>query len=191
MGAGDSGSNPDSATTCPCRSPSGGCRDLNLIACLCHRTWREEKNLGDILMPLEASPPCSWSGHRVGRLFTILVTGSRDWTDQGGIAVLLDHYAAGRDIRVVHGGQRGADMLADKIARGRPGWEVQRYVAHWRKYGKAAGAIRNQEMIDKEHPDLVIAFPLPQSKGTYDCINRARKAKIKIAVCEVVKTEAR
>ena len=33
------------------------------------------------------------------------------------------------------------------------------YPVDWEKYGKAAGPIRNQQMIDKGKPDLVVAFP--------------------------------
>jgi hypothetical protein len=33
------------------------------------------------------------------------------------------------------------------------------YVAQWKKHGRAAGPIRNQRMLDKGKPDLVVAFP--------------------------------
>ena len=38
-------------------------------------------------------------------------------------------------------------------------------------YGKAAGPIRNQQMLDEGKPDVVIAFP--GASGTADMINRA------------------
>lgn len=44
--------------------------------------------------------------------------------------------------------------------------------AQWGDYGKAAGNIRNQVMVDKP-VDEVYAFPTPASKGTWDCVARA------------------
>ncbi len=52
-----------------------------------------------------------------------------------------------------------------------------KFRAKWGEYGKAAGAIRNQQMLDEGKPDLVLAFShdLANSKGTKDMVNRARK----------------
>jgi hypothetical protein len=53
-----------------------------------------------------------------------------------------------------------------------------RFPANWSKWGKAAGPIRNQQMIDMGHPELVIAFP--GGKGTQDMIRRAHAANIPV-----------
>ena len=50
--------------------------------------------------------------------------------------------------------------------------------ADWEKHGKAAGAIRNQQMLDDYHPDAVIAFP--GGRGTADMIKRARARMIDV-----------
>lgn len=51
--------------------------------------------------------------------------------------------------------------------------------AKWKQYGKAAGTIRNQQMLD-EHPDIEVVYAfhddLPKSKGTKDMCQRADKA---------------
>ena len=54
------------------------------------------------------------------------------------------------------------------------------YEAQWDKYGKAAGAIRNQQMLDEGKPELVVAFP--GGRGTEDMVNRAKKAGLGICL---------
>lgn len=51
------------------------------------------------------------------------------------------------------------------------------YPALWNKYGKSAGPIRNQQMLD-----IVYAFTydLENSRGTRDMVLRARKTKIPV-----------
>jgi hypothetical protein len=72
--------------------------------------------------------------------------------------------------------------MARKLAE-RIGWDVIKVPADWTKYGKAAGPIRNQEMLDMD-PDLVLAFhsDLDNSKGTKDMVARARKKGVKVIV---------
>jgi len=92
---------------------------------------------------------------------------------------VLDEYLAD-DVSIIAGGARGADTLAFQWAL-----DVERPVtvvpARWRQHGKAAGHIRNQQMIDME-PDLVVACP--GGRGTTDCINRAIKAGIPVRYVE-------
>jgi hypothetical protein len=82
---------------------------------------------------------------------------------------------------IVHGAAEGADALAERWAKaefiGR-----HRFPAQWDKYGKAAGPIRNQAMIDKGKPDLVVAFP--GDRGTADMGRRAKAAGIKVVEIE-------
>jgi len=58
---------------------------------------------------------------------------------------------------------------------------VEVHDANWQKHGNAAGPIRNQEMVDLG-ADVVFAFPLGESRGTNDCIQRAVKANIPVMV---------
>lgn len=104
----------------------------------------------------------------------ILITGSRDWNDLGLIKTLLSGFPKGTTI--IEGEARGADRLARQAAE-ELGLQVEPWPADWDRYGKRAGAIRNQQMVDSG-ADLCLAFPLPQSRGTFDCIERAEKAGI-------------
>jgi hypothetical protein len=79
---------------------------------------------------------------------------------------------------IIHGACRGVDQLAGDIATGFQ-LEVIEYPADWKKYGKAAGPLRNKEML-KENPKYVFAFhdKLYESKGTKNMIELAKKENI-------------
>lgn len=103
----------------------------------------------------------------------ILVTGSREWKNREVIKhALLVHYTPG-DI-ITHGDCRGADRLAGNIAYSF-GWTVEAYPADWERHGRAAGPIRNREMLKLLSPpdDLALAFheDLESSKGTRDMVD--------------------
>jgi hypothetical protein len=108
----------------------------------------------------------------------LLVTGSRDWTNERAIYEALEAAVDGPDWVIVHGAARGADTIADLWAK-MTGYEVEPHPADWGRHGKAAGPIRNQEMVALG-ADLCLAFPVPGSRGTLDCIERARAAHIPV-----------
>ena len=60
---------------------------------------------------------------------------------------------------------------------------VSIYPADWDKHGKAAGPIRNKQMIDEGKPDLVIAFP--GGRGTAGAVRLAKFAGVTVRVVEV------
>lgn len=80
----------------------------------------------------------------------------------------------------MHGGAKGADSLAGLVAR-QLGFKVEVYPANWKKYGRAAGPVRNNQMLDTD-PDVVLAFHpnLKESKGTAHCVREARKRSIEV-----------
>lgn len=90
----------------------------------------------------------------------------------------LDELDATRRIGgIIEGGANGADKLGRIWAVFRNRGRV-RFAAEWGRYGKAAGAIRNQQMLDEGRPDLVVAFP--GGRGTADMIRRARAAGLEV-----------
>lgn len=113
----------------------------------------------------------------------VLICGDRYWKDS---VRVLDELAAIHSITpvsvVIEGGTNGADTAGHKAAVSL-GIPVVHMPANWRLYGRAAGPIRNQAMLD-QHPDLVLAFHhnLAVSKGTKDMVNRAWKAGIKVRI---------
>lgn len=110
----------------------------------------------------------------------VLICGDRNWNDYGSIAHRISKLPLGTI--VVHGAARGADRSAG-IAAAACGLEVQEFPADWTTYGKAAGPIRNIQMLDQK-PDLVIAFheDLASSKGTAHTVREAQKRSIPVEV---------
>lgn len=99
----------------------------------------------------------------------LLVTGSRLWEDVELVSQALRLLPAGSVVvhgndgrrRVVNGKRRlqGLDQIAGREAL-RLGLEEDPFPADWGFYGKAAGGIRNQVMVDRG-ADLCLAFPTP------------------------------
>jgi hypothetical protein len=122
----------------------------------------------------------------------VLVTGSRQWVDQNLLqgALLQQHRRAqadGEDMVVIHGGARGADTMAETWVRQLCAEDLTSIPvpADWDTYGLRAGALRNQWMIDQAEPHICLAFIHPgKSRGTQDCIRRARKAGVEVLVYE-------
>lgn len=113
----------------------------------------------------------------------ILVTGSRDWADVETIRDYLLLYSGGKGTVLVHGGcPTGADKIAHDIASGWP-WTIEVHHANWKKHGKAAGPLRNAEMVELG-ADVVLAFPMGESRGTRNCIELAREAALRVVVVE-------
>lgn len=110
--------------------------------------------------------------------------GSRDWTDDHPIEAVIEGIAYNwSDVHIIHGNARGADQLAREIAAvAEHDPIVESFPAHWHTYGRAAGPIRNQRMLDAG-ADLVVAFSdIPITKGTQDMVDRAKKAGVPVWV---------
>lgn len=74
------------------------------------------------------------------------------------------------------GGDRFAEIIANKLKI-----PIVVYVAHWDKYGKSAGFIRNSLIVD--YCDVLIACVAEDRKGgTEDTIRKAEKLKKKVYV---------
>jgi len=108
----------------------------------------------------------------------LLVTGDREWTDKSTIEAAFDNL---KPSLVIHGGARGADLIAVLVAIDR-GIPTIRFNADWTRYHKGAGPIRNQQMLDEGQPDCVVYFHnnLEISKGTKDMVQRSRKAGLMV-----------
>ena len=107
----------------------------------------------------------------------VLCCGDRDWADW---AVILERLSLlPRETIVIEGECRGADKMCKAVAK-ELGFKVIPFRAKWTTYGRAAGPIRNQLMLDEGKPDLVIAFHtnIEMSKGTAGMIALAKKAGV-------------
>ena len=108
----------------------------------------------------------------------LLICGGRKWNDKELIESAIKQC---KPTLIIEGGCSGADNLAAKIAK-EQNIEFKEFLPDWMSYGKAAGMIRNKQMLDEGKPDLVMAFhsDLSKSKGTKNMIEQATKAGIKV-----------
>src|SRR5262245_43299141 len=103
-----------------------------------------------------------------------LVCGGRSFTRYDTVEHYLDMLnAIHRFTLVIHGAARGADSCADQWAYARH-IDIKKFPAQWSEHGKAAGPIRNKQMLDEGRPDLVIVFP--GGRGTGDMKAQAMRA---------------
>jgi hypothetical protein len=107
----------------------------------------------------------------------VLVCGGRDYKNKTVVYSTLDHVDEQYGIdHLICGGASGADSLA--IA-----WCYDNDIKHevhyadWGKHGRAAGPIRNQQMLDT-NPDLVVAFP--GGRGTAHMVKIAKAAGVEV-----------
>jgi hypothetical protein len=118
----------------------------------------------------------------------VLVTGSRKHTDASMTMALIEELhrldaPTGKALTIIHGDAKGADKVATVVAAR---WGANCYVfpAEWGVYGKHAGRMRNAEMLSLR-PDVVLAFPLAGSVGTWDCVTQAHKHDVPVVVRNV------
>jgi hypothetical protein len=108
----------------------------------------------------------------------LLVCGSRHYDDRDYLYSCLDELAAVLKIScIIEGEAPGADLMSREWAESR-GVPFDPYPADWKAHGRAAGPIRNRQMLAEGKPDLVVAFPLSSSRGTRDMIEVARSAEV-------------
>lgn len=110
---------------------------------------------------------------------------------------------------VIHGGAAGLDSLVETdlvedVFSCPVSFEVMK--PDWDRYGKAAGSVRNEVMVTRAvqlqrqgYKVFVLAFPMadreedlllppykrPHSKGTYDCMARARTWRLHVVETQV------
>lgn len=128
--------------------------------------------------------PCAPAHPQAGDSNMIaIIAGGRNYefsdSDREFLDLFHDHYSM---TCVVIGDARGADAEAREWAYSR-GLVPVVFHANWDRLGKAAGPIRNQQMIyyvqGKQACGLLIAFP--GGKGTADMIRRAKAAHFQVA----------
>lgn len=117
----------------------------------------------------------------------VLVCGSRDFNDYKKLEEELDEWRfkdQGREYTsLIHGAARGADRLAGIYGKSL-GIPVLSFPADWNKHGRAAGPIRNEQMLSEGKPDIVFAFWDGKSIGTKHMIDISRKAGVRVKVVE-------
>lgn len=84
----------------------------------------------------------------------------------------LEELQGGEELTFLSGHCAGVDLMAERYAQER-GLALEIFPANWAKYGRAAGPIRNREMVKRA--DVVIAFWDGASRGTKSLIGYAKE----------------
>lgn len=110
----------------------------------------------------------------------VLVAGTRTFADQRLMRDRLDLATFWfSDVALVSGGAKGADRLAEAWAY-KHRYTVVQFIPDWDAHGKAAGPIRNQEMVEYvKDGGFGLFFWDGRSPGTADCIERCKRAGVK------------
>ena len=131
----------------------------------------------------------------------IVAGGGRDllWLPAQIAAVLLARTSGQLVHGLLHGGARGADRTIGRAAF-QLGWSVEVLPADWRRHGRAAGPIRNRELLElaisraealssAAAPASVLVVAFPGGAGTASLVREARRlaahAPVPLSVAQI------
>ena len=115
--------------------------------------------------------------------FKVVIAGSRGFSNYKLLKETCDKYLREKkkthNIVIISGHARGADSFGEKYASDED-LDLEIYPADWKKYGKSAGFMRNEQMADIA--DAVIAFWNGESHGTKHMIDIAEEKGLNVRV---------
>ncbi|QNI79225.1 hypothetical protein SynRS9909_01237 [Synechococcus sp. RS9909] len=149
-----------------------------------------------VITPLPPAP--------AGRV--LVAGGGRDllWSADQIAAALVARTGGQLVHELLHGGARGADRAIGRAAR-QLGWPVEVLPADWRRHGRAAGPIRNRELLElaisravaltsAAAPVSVLVVAFPGGAGTASLVQQARRmaasSPVPIAVAQISQAPA-
>jgi len=118
----------------------------------------------------------------------LLVCGDRNWTNRElirekilDLKKSLDEYS--ESLVIIEGEANGADLMARSVAE-ELGLQFVPFPADWNRFHKAAGPIRNSQMLIEGQPHQVFAFhnDLAHSRGTKDMVTKAQKVGLPVEI---------
>ena len=116
----------------------------------------------------------------------VVIAGCRDYNNYDAAKKFIDFCLSKirntNEIVIVSGCARGVDAMGERYALDNH-LKLEKHPADWKKYGRAAGPIRNREMA--EIADYVICFWDNKSKGTKSMIDYAKKLNKPIKIKKI------
>ena len=109
------------------------------------------------------------------------VVGTRTFNDYELLKETLDKYVIKK---IISGGAKGADKLAEKYAKDN-NIDIVIFLPDWAKYGKRAGPLRNILIVNE--CDTLIAFWDGESLGTKSSIDIAKDNNKKLIIIDTKK----
>ena len=120
----------------------------------------------------------------------IIVAGTRTFSDYELLRNRLDDFISklkqkhpDKQVVIITGAAKGADQLGSFYARSH-NIPLKEFPADWATYGKAAGPIRNQQMLDyalHEIPELIVFWD-GESRGTKNMMNIAKRHNVQTEI---------
>lgn len=125
----------------------------------------------------------------------VIIAGSRNFSNYELLKQKCDNILKFRQVEIVSGGAKGADLLGEKYALER-GYDIKRFIPDW-SIGKSAGYIRNEAMAkyasdrdqkleylltDESTFGGLIVFWDGKSRGSKNMIDLALKYNLKLRV---------
>lgn len=111
----------------------------------------------------------------------LIIAGGRDFDDYdllekecGNLLEDLD-----QPVEIVCGKAKGADSLGEQYAEENE-LDIKSFYPDWKKYGRAAGPVRNKEMA--KYATHLLAFWNGESRGTKSMINLAKQQGLEVKV---------
>ena len=103
----------------------------------------------------------------------LAVVGGRDYADYDNFKRIITEYVGeiGTPSTIISGGAKGVDTMA-KLWTKENNIELIEFKPDWATHGKAAGILRNTDII--EASSHVLALPTKKSIGTHDSIRKAK-----------------
>ena len=114
----------------------------------------------------------------------VVIGGCREYADYAFFKLRLDEILKdlSGEITIISGHCSGVDRMGERYAEEK-GFRVKIFLPEWDKYGRAAGPMRNKEMV--ACADLIIAFWNGRSKGTSSLIQYAKIRKKELIVIDI------
>lgn len=117
-------------------------------------------------------------------MIKLAIVGGRDYDDYAKFCQIVDDHIKdiGQPNHIVSGGAKGIDTFAETYAK-EHNIPIIIFKPDWNLHGKAAGIIRNTDIISES--THVLALPTKSSKGTYDSIKKAKNMNKILKVVDV------
>lgn len=116
----------------------------------------------------------------------VVIAGCRDYNNYDEAKEYIDFYISRikkeYTLIFVSGGCRGADAIGERYAK-ENGFDVEKYPADWKTYGRSAGPRRNKQMA--KVCDYIICFWDEKSRGTKSMIECANKCGKPIKIIKI------
>lgn len=114
----------------------------------------------------------------------LAIVGYRYFNDYNKFKTIVDNYIKENGVPeyIVSGGAMGVDTMAEKYAKEK-NIKVKVFKPDWQKFGKAAGILRNTDIV--ANSTHVLALPSLKSVGTYDTINKAKNSNKSVTVITI------